>query len=97
MQDRICSEILKGQNDSRSLARHLVSEAQFAHKIGTIDGVRHDGGRIELADHEYLDVHVLTDGRERPASVDDLACRTMASSMRETLKVLGYEELVMGS
>lgn len=97
MQDRICSGILRGQNDSRSLARHVVSEAQFAHKTGTIDGVRHDGGRIELADHEYLDVHVLTDGRERPASVDDLACRAMASSMRKTLKVLGYDELVVGS
>lgn len=93
--DPVCSSLLCSQNDKRSLARFLAEGAVFAHKTGTVDGLRHDGGRLLLENGDFLDVHVLTDGQARSESVDDSACKAMGLAMRDTMRLMGLGGLTL--
>ncbi|MFL6161799.1 MAG: GNAT family N-acetyltransferase [Jatrophihabitantaceae bacterium] len=84
------SAMLRGQQDRRSLARYLEAEAEFAHKTGTVDGVRHDGGLLFGADGGQLEVTVFSDGPPRSENVDDTACSAMARGFARTLERLGW-------
>lgn len=95
MADDVCAGLLAGQNDRRSLSRHLAEGVDFAHKTGTVDGLRHDGGRFVLDGSDYLDVHVFTDGPSRDEAVDDYACRAMGRGMRETLRAFGLGSMTL--
>jgi beta-lactamase class A len=76
------------QQDRRSLARWLDLSASFAHKTGTIDGVRHDAG-VLICDQTELWVACFTDGGPADEYVDHPSCVAMASAMRDTLRALG--------
>jgi beta-lactamase class A len=76
------------QQDRRSLARWLSLSASFAHKTGTIDGVRHDAGLL-ICDETELWVACFTDGGPVDEYVDHPACVAMASAMRDTVGALG--------
>jgi beta-lactamase class A len=76
------------QQDRRSLARWLSPSAAFAHKTGTIDGVRHDAG-VLIQDQAELWVACFTDGGSTDEYVDHPSCVAMASAMRDTLRGLG--------
>jgi beta-lactamase class A len=76
------------QQDRRSLARWLELSASFAHKTGTIDGVRHDAG-VLICDQTELWVACFTDGGPADEYVDHPSCLAMASAMRDTLRALG--------
>lgn len=76
------------QQDRRSLARWLSPSAAFAHKTGTIDGVRHDAG-VLIRDQAELWVACFTDGGSTDEYVDHPSCVAMASAMRDTLRALG--------
>lgn len=54
---------LEDQADTRGLAQGLPDGVAFAHKTGSLDGVRHDGG-IVLGDHPYVLV-VMTTGMDQ--------------------------------
>jgi len=76
------------QQDRRSLARWLSLSASFAHKTGTIDGVRHDAG-VLICDDTELWVACFTDGGPADEYVDHPSSVAMASAMRDTLRALG--------
>jgi len=79
-------EILLQQQDRRSLARTLDEDVPFAHKTGTIDRVRHDGG--VLLGEAPLFVHAFTDGGPVKEWVDHPACVAMGAAMARTLEHL---------
>lgn len=89
MASPVCAGMLLAQKDRSSLARHFTSDVQFAHKSGSVDGLRHDGGRLLLGGGDYLDVHVLTDGPVRDKVTDDPACIAMGQGMLATMEALG--------
>lgn len=86
--------MFRGQQDRRGLVRHLDEDLVFARKTGTDQGVRHDGGILELPDGRVLAVTVFTDGTDRRESVDHPACVGLGAGMRDTLHLLGHPELV---
>lgn len=86
--------LLCAQADRRSLARHLKPGVMFAHKTGTAEGLRHDGGVLYLPNGETLSVTILTDGDERDERVDDPACVAMGRAMRNLVEELGHTQLL---
>jgi beta-lactamase class A len=77
------------------LARHLRDDTPFAHKGGSVGGVRHDGGVLLPGTEDALTVHCFTDGPERDESPDDPACVAMGRAMARTLALVGLEDLVI--
>jgi beta-lactamase class A len=85
---RLAVDLLAGQQDRRALARWLGDDVRFAHKTGTVDAVRHDGGVLELADGRRLSVTAFTDGGPQPEWPDHPACVGMGLAMAWTAQVL---------
>jgi beta-lactamase class A len=83
-------DLLAGQQDRRALARWIGPGARFAHKTGTVDGVRHDGGVLLLADGR-LSVTAFTDGGPQAEWPDHPACVGMGLAMAWTAEVLGLD------
>jgi beta-lactamase class A len=83
----VAVEMLLEQQDRRALARLLDEDAPFAHKTGTIDAVRHDGG-VLLGGDAPLFVHAFTDGGPVKEWVDHPACVGMGIAMARTLEAL---------
>jgi beta-lactamase class A len=86
--------MLEQQWHRDSLARPLVDETPFAHKTGSVGGVRHDGGVLLPGADDALVVHCFTDGPERDELVDDVAAVAMGRAMASTLELLGLGRLV---
>lgn len=91
----VARSMLEQQWHRDSLARHLRDETPFAHKTGSVGGVRHDGGVLLPGTSDELSVHCFTDGPERDESPDDVACVAMGRAMARTLVLLGLGELVI--
>jgi beta-lactamase class A len=87
--------MLEQQWHRDSLARHLRDETPFAHKTGSVGGVRHDGGVLLPGTADALAVHVFTDGPERDETVDDPACVAMGRALGGTLEALGLGDLLI--
>jgi len=87
--------MLEQQWHRDSLARHLRDDTAFAHKTGSVGGVRHDGGVLLPGTSDELSVHCFTDGPERDESPDDVACVAMGRAMARMLVLLGLGELVI--
>jgi beta-lactamase class A len=83
-----------GQQDRRSLARLVEFYADFRHKTGTADRVRHDAGVLDTP-RGHLWVACFTDGGPVSEYVDHPACVAMGSAMRDTLLALGLGELTV--
>jgi beta-lactamase class A len=81
--------MLELQADRAGLARHLPG-ARFAHKTGSIDGVRHDGGLLRAGGRE-LAVACFTDGGPHPEWVDHPALVGMGLAMAATVELLGLD------
>jgi beta-lactamase class A len=77
-------ELLREQQDRRSLARLLDEDVPLAHKTGTIDRARHDGGVV--LGEVPLYVQAFTDGGPEKEWVDHPACVGMGIAMEETLR-----------
>jgi beta-lactamase class A len=83
-----------GQQDRRSLARLVEFYADFRHKTGTVDRVRHDAGVLDTP-RGHLWVACFTDGGPVSEYVDHPACVAMGRAMRDTLLALGLGELTV--
>jgi beta-lactamase class A len=92
----VARAMLEQQWHRDSLARPLVDETPFAHKTGSVGGVRHDGGVLLPGTPDALSVHCFTDGPERDELIDDVALVAMGRAMARTLPLLGLRELVAG-
>jgi beta-lactamase class A len=90
----VARAMLEQQWHRDSLARPLVDETPFAHKSGSVGGVRHDGGVLLPGTPDALTVHCFTDGPERDELVDDVAGVGMGRAMARTLDLLGLGTLV---
>ena len=90
----VARAMLEQQWHRDSLARPLVDETPFAHKTGSVGGVRHDGGVLLPGTPDALTVHCFTDGPERDELVDDVAGVGMGRAMARTLVLLGLGALV---
>jgi len=86
--------MLEQQWHRDSLARALRDETPFAHKTGSVGGVRHDGGVLLPGTDRALAVHAFTDGPERDETVDDPACVAMGRAMVRTLELVGLGTLI---
>ncbi len=84
---------LHAQQDRRSLARGLVDDVPFAHKTGTVDDVRHDGGILERG-ASRLAVTCFTAGGPHAEWVDHPACVAMGEAMVRTCRALGWDDVV---
>jgi beta-lactamase class A len=92
----VARAMLEQQWHRDSLARPLVDETPFAHKSGSVGGVRHDGGVLLPGTPEALTVHCFTDGPERDELIDDVAAVGMGRAMARTLDLLGLGHLLAG-
>jgi beta-lactamase class A len=92
----VARAMLEQQWHRDSLARPLVDETPFAHKTGSVGGVRHDGGVLLPGTPDALSVHCFTDGPERDELIDDVALVAMGRAMARTLPLLDLGELVAG-
>jgi beta-lactamase class A len=90
----VARALLEQQWHRDSLARPLVDETPFAHKSGSVGGVRHDGGTLLPGTDDALVVHCFTDGPERDELIDDVASVGMGRAMARTLERLGLGQLV---
>jgi beta-lactamase class A len=90
----VARAMLEQQWHRDALARPLVDETPFAHKTGSVGGVRHDGGVLLPGTADQVTVHCFTDGPERDELVDDVACVAMGRAMARTLPLLGLAHLV---
>ncbi|MBA2515243.1 MAG: serine hydrolase, partial [Solirubrobacterales bacterium] len=78
------------QQDRRSLSRFMDDRARLAHKTGTVDRVRHDGGLL-LAGDRVISVQAFTDGGLTAEWVDHPACVGMGMALAWTSELLGLE------
>ena len=90
----VARAMLQQQWHRDALARWLADETPFAHKTGSVDGVRHDGGVLLPGTPDALAVHCFTDGPERDELVDDPASVGMGRAMARTLELLGLGHLL---
>jgi beta-lactamase class A len=90
----VARAMLEQQWHRDSLARPLVDETPFAHKSGSVDGVRHDGGTLLPGTDDALVVHCFTDGPGRDELLDDVAAVGMGRAMARTLPLLGLDQLL---
>lgn len=65
-------DALKNQQDPGGIRQGLPAEAVFAHKTGTLNGARHDGG-IVLGDHPFVLVVLCT----TEGTIDEGAAHTV--------------------
>lgn len=79
-------KILTQQQDKRSLARTDYGY-KFAHKTGTVDGLRHDGGILYLPEGK-LEVYCFTDGESREESIDDTACVNLSQAIDDIIYLI---------
>lgn len=86
--------LLTRQLDRRALARHVRDDVTFAHKTGTVHGLRHDAG-VLLADEGWVRIGCFTDGPDRDEGTDDRAAVAMGEAFAETLRLLGLGDLVI--
>ena len=84
--------MLELQADRAGLARHLPG-ARFAHKTGSIDGVRHDGGLLRAGGREIA-VACFTDGGPHAEWVDHPALVGMGHAMAATVELLRLDVTV---
>lgn len=84
----------RAQQDWRSLARWLHTDAEFLHKTGTIGHVRHDAGVLSTR-RGPLWVACFTDGGPEPEFIDHPACVAMGHAMKETLELLDATEVLV--
>lgn len=84
------------QQDRRSLARLVWYHAEFRHKTGTAERVRHDAGVLSTP-RGQLWVACFTDGGPVPEYVDHPACVAMGRALRDTLLALGLGELTVST
>jgi beta-lactamase class A len=89
-------ELLSAQQDRRALARHLGERVRFAHKTGTADGVRHDGG-VLWDGGRAIALTVFTDGGPTPETVDHPALVGMGLAMAGIAAALGLDVEVVPS
>jgi hypothetical protein len=87
--------MLEQQWHNDSLARHLRDETPFAHKTGSVGGVRHDGGVLLPGTPDAVAVHVFTAGPARDETVDDPACVAMGRALGGTLQAIGLGDLLI--
>lgn len=85
---------LHAQQDRRALARWLVEDVPMAHKTGTVDRLRHDGGCL-AREGDHLRVACFTDGGPVAEWVDHPACVGMAQAMAWTTSALGWDDYVL--
>lgn len=78
------------QQDRRSLSRFLDDRSQLAHKTGTVERVRHDGGLL-LAGGRVVSVHAFTDGGHTAEWVDHPACVAMGLALAWTTRLLDLD------
>lgn len=90
----VARTMLEQQWHRDSLARRLVDETPFAHKTGSVGGVRHDGGVLLPGTPDAVTVHCFTDGPERDELVDDVATSAMGRAVARTLPLLGLGRLL---
>lgn len=88
--------LLGAQQDRRSLARRVDDRVPFAHKTGTVAGVRHDSGRLELPDGGWLQVTCFSDSTVDLEWVDHPSCLAMGDALAHTLQWAGHGDLVIG-
>lgn len=81
--------MLELQADRAGLARHLPG-ARFAHKTGSIAGVRHDGGLLRAGGRE-LAVACFTDGGPEAEWLDHPALVGMGLAMAWTAELLDLD------
>jgi beta-lactamase class A len=93
-QHAVARAMLEQQWQRDSLARPLVDETPFAHKSGSVGGVRHDGGVLLPGTDDAVVVHCFTDGPERDELIDDVAAVGMGRAMARTLQLFGLAHLV---
>jgi beta-lactamase class A len=93
-QHAVARAMLEQQWHRDSLARPLVDETPFAHKSGSVGGVRHDGGTLLPGTEDALVVHCFTDGPERVELFVDVAGVGMGRAMARTLRLLGMDQLL---
>ena len=93
-QHAVARAMLEQQWHRDSLARPLVDETPFAHKSGSVGGVRHDGGTLLPGTDDALVVHCFTDGPERDELIDDVAGVAMGQAMARTLELVGLGRLL---
>jgi beta-lactamase class A len=86
----VAFELLEEQQDRRALARYLPEGARFAHKTGTIGGVRHDAGLLRAGERR-IGVSVFTDGGPEQEWVDHPALVGMGLAMAWCIRELGLE------
>lgn len=91
----VARAMLEQQWHRDCLARHLRDETPFAHKTGSVGGVRHDGGVLLPGTPDAVSVHCFTDGPDRDETVDDPACVAMGRAFARTLPLLGLGDLVI--
>lgn len=88
----IACRILLAQQDNRSLARYLHPGTPFAHKTGTVHGLRHDGGVLLPGSPDQVEIQCFTDGDSRWENTDDPACVAMGNAFAKTLIELGLTQ-----
>jgi beta-lactamase class A len=84
----VAMAMLGQQTDRTMLARYLGDEPPFAHKTGSVDGVRHDGGLYRAGGRE-LAVTCFTDGTVHDEWVDHPALLAMGRAMAWTVALTG--------
>lgn len=86
----VARQLLEAQRDRRALARYVGEHVAFAHKTGSVDGVRHDGGLLRAGGRELL-VGCFSDGGPVPEWVDHPACVGMGLALAWTTELLGID------
>lgn len=87
--------LFEAQQDRTRLVRHLDDRLAFGRKTGTVDGVRHEGGILDLPDGTELAISVFTDHTDAIERVDHPSCVAMGLAMVRTLDLLGHGRLVI--
>lgn len=82
--------LLGEQQDRAGLARYVGAEVAFAHKTGSIGGVRHDAGLLRAGGRELL-VGCFTDGGPAPEWPDHPAQLGMGLALAWTAQRLGID------
>lgn len=84
-------DVLTAQQDDRSMSRFLAEGARCAHKTGTVDALRHDGGILFDRSGQALATLVfLTDGLGPPVERHDHpGCLAIAEATVRTIRLLG--------
>lgn len=88
--DGVVLALLGEQQDRAGLARYVGVDVAFAHKTGSIAGVRHDAGLLRAGGRELL-VGCFTDGGPEPEWVEHPAQVGMGLALAWTAELLGID------